>query len=181
MMFQIFDHVKRKVKGSIVAIIVPLGYKRLKIYVLVACIIKTFSFEKMIIFLIVSFQTTNIIVPTIDLIIRLSPLDLHKQSWCPTNSSSHGRFENDGLKKVKLEFPKLQKIQDDLKSYILKVQSNKAMPTWLMKNWKTQVRRIHFMHLWCYLSILPMDQSKQVAHHIMALPIVICQANEHYR
>jgi len=80
MMFQIFDHVKRKVKGSIVAIIVPLGYKKLKIYVLVACIIKTFSLKKMIILLIVSFQTTNIIVPTIDLIIRLSPLNLHKQS-----------------------------------------------------------------------------------------------------
>jgi hypothetical protein len=25
-----------------------------------------------------------------------------------------------------------------------------------------------------------MDQSKQIAHHVMALPIVICQANEHY-
>jgi hypothetical protein len=46
MMFQIFDHVKRKVKGSIVVIIVPLAYKRLKIYVLVAYIIKTFSKKK---------------------------------------------------------------------------------------------------------------------------------------
>jgi hypothetical protein len=82
----------------------------------------------------VCFQTKNIIVPTIDLIIGLSPLEFHTQSWGPTNSSSHGRSKNDVLKKVKLEFPKLQKTQDDLKSCILKVQSNKAMPTWLMKD-----------------------------------------------
>jgi hypothetical protein len=79
-MFQIFYHVKRRVKGSIVATIVPLAYKRLKIYVLVAYIIKTCSKKKVIILLIVCFQTTNIIVPTIDLIIGLSPLEFHKQS-----------------------------------------------------------------------------------------------------
>jgi hypothetical protein len=90
--------------------------------------------KNVFILLIVCFQTTNNIVPPIDLIIGLSPLEFHKQSWSPTNSSSHGGYENDGLKKVKLQFPKLQKIQNVLKSCILKVQSMKAMPTWLMRD-----------------------------------------------
>lgn len=109
MMFQIFYHVKRKVKGSIVAIIVPLAYKRLKIYVLVAYIIKNFSKKNVIIFLIVCFQTTNIIVPTIDLIIGLSPLEFHKQNWSPTNSSSHGGSKNDGFEKGEIWIPKITK------------------------------------------------------------------------
>jgi hypothetical protein len=79
-MFQIFYHVKKGVKGSIVAIMVPLAYKRLKIYVLIAYIIKTFSKKNVIILLIMYFQTTNSIVPPIDLIIGLSPLEFHEQS-----------------------------------------------------------------------------------------------------
>jgi len=48
--------------------------------------------------------------------------------------SSHGSFENDGLKKVKLEFPEhdvleVEKIQDDLESHILKACYDKVMPS----------------------------------------------------
>jgi hypothetical protein len=55
--------------------------------------------------------------------------------------SSRGGFENDGLKKVKLEFPQhdvleIEEMQDDLESCILKGRYEKVMPAWLMKNWK---------------------------------------------
>jgi hypothetical protein len=55
--------------------------------------------------------------------------------------SSHGSFENDGLKKVKLEFPKhdvleVEEIQDDLEPCNLKACYDKVMPSRLMKNWK---------------------------------------------
>jgi hypothetical protein len=48
--------------------------------------------------------------------------------------SSHGSFENDGLKKVKLEFPEhdvleVEEIQDDLESHILKACYDKVMPS----------------------------------------------------
>ncbi len=54
---------------------------------------------------------------------------------------SHGSSENDGLKKVKFEFLehdvlKVDKIQDDLESHILKACYDKVMPSRLMKNWK---------------------------------------------
>jgi hypothetical protein len=45
---------------------------------------------------------------------------------------SHGGFENDQLKKVKLEFPKhdvleVEKTQDDLESCILKARCDKGL------------------------------------------------------
>jgi hypothetical protein len=45
--------------------------------------------------------------------------------------SSHGSFENDGLKKVKLEFLEhdvleMEEIQDDLESHILKACCDKV-------------------------------------------------------
>jgi hypothetical protein len=55
--------------------------------------------------------------------------------------SSHGGSENDGFKKVKLEFLKhdvleVEEIQDNLESLILKARYDKVMPTWLMKTRK---------------------------------------------
>jgi hypothetical protein len=52
--------------------------------------------------------------------------------------SSHGNSKNDGLKKVKLEFPEhdvleVEKIQDDLESYILKACYDKVMPSQLKR------------------------------------------------
>jgi hypothetical protein len=50
----------------------------------------------------------------------------------------HGSSKNDGLKKVKLEFPEhdvleVEKIQDDLESCILKACCDKVMPTQLKR------------------------------------------------
>jgi len=46
-------------------------------------------------------QIASIVVPHIDLTIRPC-LELHKQGRGLEDMSSHGGFENDGLKKVKL-------------------------------------------------------------------------------
>jgi len=55
--------------------------------------------------------------------------------------SSHVSSENDGLKKVKLEFLEhdvleVEKIQNDLESHILEACCDKVMPSQLMKNLK---------------------------------------------
>jgi hypothetical protein len=55
--------------------------------------------------------------------------------------SSHGRSKNDGMKKVKLEFPEhdgleVEEMQDDLEFHILKTHCDKVMSAWWMKNWK---------------------------------------------
>jgi len=85
-------------------------------------------------------QITNIVVPHIELTIRPC-LELHKRGRGLEDMSSHGGFENDGLKKVKLQFPEhdvleVEEIHDDLESCILKARCDKVMPSQMMKNWK---------------------------------------------
>jgi len=83
-----------------------------------------FHLKKIIIVVIVvCFQTINTVAP-INLNVVFSLLELHK--WQCEDLISHWGFENDGLKKLKLEFPehdflKVLEIQDDLESCILKV------------------------------------------------------------
>lgn len=83
-----------------------------------------FHLKKIIIVVIVvCFQTINTVAP-INLNVVLSLLELHKRQC--EDLISHWGFENDGLKKLKLEFPehdflKVLEIQDDLESCILKV------------------------------------------------------------
>jgi hypothetical protein len=54
---------------------------------------------------------------------------------------SHGSSENEGFKKMNLEFLEhdvleVEKIQDDLEFHILRAYCDKVMPSRLMKNWK---------------------------------------------
>ncbi len=77
-------------------------------------------------------QITIIVVLHIDLTSRPSCLELHKQGRGLEDIYFHGGFENDGLKKVKLEFPKhdvleVEEIQDDLESCILKACCDKRL------------------------------------------------------
>ncbi len=83
-------------------------------------------------------QTTSTIALHIDLTTRPSCPKFLKWGFGLEDMSSH---ENDGLKKVKFEFLEhdgleVEEMQDDLESYILKVDCDKVVPTWLMKNWK---------------------------------------------
>ncbi len=64
-------------------------------------------------------QIASTIVPHIDLTVRPSCPKFHKWGRGREDMSSHGGFENDGLKKVKLEFLEhdvleVKEIQDDL-------------------------------------------------------------------
>ncbi len=86
-------------------------------------------------------QIANNIALHIDLTIGPSCPKLHKWGHDLEDMSSHGNFENDGLKMVKLEFPEhdvleVEEIWDDLESCILMACYDKVMPSWLMKNWK---------------------------------------------
>ncbi len=68
-------------------------------------------------------QITSTIVLHIDLTIGSSCPKFHKWGHGLEDMSSHRSSENDGLKKVKLEFLehdvlKVEEIQDDLESYI---------------------------------------------------------------
>ncbi len=87
------------------------------------------------------FQIASIVALHIDLTIGPSCPELHKWSHGFEDMSSHGSSKNDGLKKVKLEFPKhdvlkVKEIRDDLESRILKACCDKVMPSKLMKNLK---------------------------------------------
>jgi hypothetical protein len=68
-----------------------------------------------------------------------SCLELHKRGHGVKDMFSHGGFQNDGLKKVKLEFQKhdvleIEEMQDDLESHILRAHYDKVLLAYLMKN-----------------------------------------------
>ncbi len=77
-------------------------------------------------------QIAIIVALHIDLTSKPSCLEFHKRGCGLEDICFHGGFENDGLKKVKLEFPehdvlKVEEIQDDLESCILKARCDKGL------------------------------------------------------
>jgi len=139
MIFHILDHAKKKHNGKYCGHQSYLGLQKTeKNY---SCCLHHQNFHKKPSFIVVPIvcsQIASTIAPHIDLTVRPSCPELHKQGHGLEDMSFHRGFEIDGLKKVKLEFPKhdvleIEEMQDDLESCILKARCEKVMIAWLMK------------------------------------------------